>query len=47
MKDKIFNFLLVLLLVLLTLNLLAPKKSQTALENIISLKTEQSYTVPA
>ncbi len=47
MKDKFFNILLVLLLVLLTLNLLAPKKPQTTLENTLSLKTQESYTVPA
>lgn len=47
MKDKFFNILLVLLLVLLTLNLLSPKKPQTTLENTLSLKTQESYTVPA
>lgn len=47
MKDKFFNILLVLLLVLLTLNLLSPKQQQDTLENVISLKTKESYTVPA
>ena len=47
MKDKLCNIRLVLLLVLLTLNLLAPKKPQTTLENTLSLKTQESYTVPA
>lgn len=47
MKDKIFNLILVLLLVLLTLNLFMSKEKKPELENVISLKTQDSYTVPA
>ena len=47
MKDKIFNLLLVVLLVLLTANLFLWKKEVVNVENTISLKTQDSYTVPA
>ncbi len=46
MKDKLLNFLLIFLLVLLTLNLFS-KKPQEQLSNTISLKTAENYTVPA
>jgi hypothetical protein len=48
MKDKIINFLLVFLLVLLAINLFnGNSKNNTTVTNSITLKTANSYTIPA
>lgn len=48
MKDKLFNIMLVLLIVYLTLQFFAPKPQDTStLSNIVSLHTQKSYTIPA
>jgi hypothetical protein len=49
MKDKIINFLLVFLLVLLLVNLFSGNKkdNNTQLLNTVTLKTQNSYTIPA
>lgn len=44
---KIFDILIVILLVFLTVNLFTNKKEEKKLSNTISLKTAQTYTVPA
>lgn len=47
MKDKLLNFLLIFLLIFLTLNLFLEKPKENKLSNTISIKTDESYTVPA
>lgn len=47
MKDKLLNFLLIFLLIYLTINLFSNKETENKLSNTISLKTDDSYTVPA
>lgn len=48
MKDKIINFLLIFLLVFLTINLFNNNsKKDEQKEQVISLQTESSYTIPA
>jgi len=47
MKDKLLNFLLIFLLIFLTLNLFLEKPKENKLSNTISLKTTETYTVPA
>lgn len=47
MKDKLLNFWLIFLLILLTINLFTWEKSENKLSNTISVQTIDSYTVPA
>lgn len=47
MKDKLLNFLIIFLLFYLTLDLLQTKDKENKLSNTITIKTAQSYTIPA
>ncbi|MDD5769814.1 MAG: YidC/Oxa1 family membrane protein insertase [Candidatus Gracilibacteria bacterium] len=47
MKDKIFNFLLLFLLIFLTINLFSKKETENKLLNTIIINTQSAYTIPA